>query len=179
MNKDDKLFEQLREAGRSIMDQRLARPAMPETPGPGPEDLLFELIRDAGRLIMDNKLEKLEELGLADLNVNMLQYIDIIGSLERPNATRIAEALGLAKPSVTAILQKLERRGIVQKQPNPKDGRSVQVVLTEKGSRVMEAYRDAHRAFALQLKDRLEPDDYAKLVDLLAAAMGRGGVAPE
>lgn len=174
MPKDHKLFDQIQQAGRAFMEARQdTRPTGEETPeAPQPEDMFFVLVQEAGRRIMDLKMEKLAELGLPELSVNMFQYVNVIGSLESPNATQIAAALGLTKPSVTAILQKLERNGLVARERDAADRRAVRIVLTGKGRQVMDAYLDAHRAFADDIQERLEPDAYARLVELLARGMG-------
>ena len=176
----DYLFDRIRDAGKAIMDgkQVPATIALPvdsplEKLPADPEALLFDLLQEAGQRVVEQKLEKLAELGLADLSVNMVHYIDVIGSLENPNATQIAEALELAKPSVTAILRKLEGRGIIRKQVDSRDMRAVRIVLTPEGNEAIQAFREVHRTFTQQFQDRLDAEGYRLLVELLAIGMGR------
>ena len=190
---DHKLFDQIQQAGRAFMEgKRDDQHTQAESGDPvgeqeekptgqvpstntarKPDDMFFILVQEAGKRIMDLKMEKLAELGLPELSVNMFQYVNVIGSLESPNATQIAAALDLTKPSVTAILQKLERVGLVARERDSADRRAVRIVLTGKGRQVMDAYLDAHRAFADDIRSRLEPDAYGQLVELLARGMGQ------
>lgn len=48
--------------------------------------------------------------------------------------TTIAEALHLTQPTVTGILQRLERVGAIQREQSPVDGRSVVALVTPKGA---------------------------------------------
>jgi len=47
--------------------------------------------------------------------------------------SEIAESVFREKNSITAIINTLERQGVVRREPSAEDGRSVRVVITEKG----------------------------------------------
>jgi len=47
--------------------------------------------------------------------------------------SEIAENVFREKNSVTAVINTLERQGVVRREPSPNDGRSVKVVITDKG----------------------------------------------
>jgi DNA-binding MarR family transcriptional regulator len=47
--------------------------------------------------------------------------------------SEIAESVFREKNSVTAVINTLERQGVVRREPSPDDRRSVKVVITEKG----------------------------------------------
>ena len=47
--------------------------------------------------------------------------------------SEIAESVFREKNSVTAVINTLEREGVVRREPSPDDGRSVKVVITDKG----------------------------------------------
>ena len=44
----------------------------------------------------------------------------------------VANALGLTSGAVTGLLDRLEKKGLIQRQPNPSDRRSLQIVGTPK-----------------------------------------------
>src|SRR5882724_11383367 len=52
---------------------------------------------------------------------------------------RIAELEGLAQPTMTLLVQRLEQRGWVERERHPDDGRVVLVSLTDAGRRTLEA----------------------------------------
>lgn len=47
--------------------------------------------------------------------------------------SEIAESVFREKNSVTAVINTLEREGVVRREPSPNDGRSVKVIITDKG----------------------------------------------
>jgi DNA-binding MarR family transcriptional regulator len=47
--------------------------------------------------------------------------------------SEIAESVFREKNSITAVINTLERQGVVRREPSPDDGRSVRVVITDKG----------------------------------------------
>jgi DNA-binding MarR family transcriptional regulator len=81
--------------------------------------------------------------------------------------TELAELGGVAQPTMTLIIKRLEERGWVMREAHPEDGRVVMVNITGVGSAAFEAFR-AH--FQTVLKADLEglPDE--QLVALRDAA---------
>ena len=55
--------------------------------------------------------------------------------------TELAELEGVAQPTMTLLIKRLEERGWVTRYGMPEDGRVVMVTLTEAGSAVEEAFR--------------------------------------
>jgi DNA-binding MarR family transcriptional regulator len=48
--------------------------------------------------------------------------------------------LGLAKSSLTGLVDRIERLGLVRREPDPQDTRAVRVALTPQGSRLAEEF---------------------------------------
>lgn len=48
-------------------------------------------------------------------------------------STKIASRMGMEATSLTRTLKTLEEKGLIQRQPNPKDGRGVLIYLTDFG----------------------------------------------
>jgi DNA-binding MarR family transcriptional regulator len=55
--------------------------------------------------------------------------------------TELAELEGLAQPTMTLLVTRLERQGLVRRDRDPDDGRVVLVSLTEAGADAIEAFR--------------------------------------
>jgi DNA-binding MarR family transcriptional regulator len=53
----------------------------------------------------------------------------------RPEAapSQIAEATGVQRPNLSALLGGLQRKGLIERRPSPGDARGVTVVLTDRG----------------------------------------------
>ena len=50
--------------------------------------------------------------------------------------SELGATLGLAKSSLTGLVDRTERNGLVQREPDPQDTRAVRVALTPQGARV-------------------------------------------
>ncbi len=59
--------------------------------------------------------------------------VRIVGKRPGISAKEIAEILHLDKSTLTGILQRLEKRGLLSRQSDPADGRRATLVLTSKG----------------------------------------------
>jgi DNA-binding MarR family transcriptional regulator len=80
--------------------------------------------------------------------------------------TALATAEGVAQPSMTALVARLEKRGLVARGSDPDDARAVRVAVTDQGLERLEARR-AVRVAALE--DRLAALDAGEREVLLAA----------
>src|SRR4051812_11248314 len=60
--------------------------------------------------------------------------------------TELAEIEGLAQPTITIMIKRLEEQGLVTRTRQSGDGRVVRVDLTESGSAALEGYRSRVRA---------------------------------
>lgn len=108
----------------------------------GPTNLIAALEATTHRVLERLALE-LEDLGLSHGEVNALAQLE-------PGAVRtIAElqaATGQRASTLTGVLDRLERRGLVQRRLNPRDRRSFTVTLTDTGAaaakRVDQTFRD-------------------------------------
>lgn len=54
--------------------------------------------------------------------------------------SELGAMLGLAKSSLTGLVDRTERNGLVQRKPDLRDSRAVRIALTRKGSRLAEEF---------------------------------------
>ncbi|WP_371780377.1 MarR family winged helix-turn-helix transcriptional regulator [Streptosporangium subroseum] len=54
--------------------------------------------------------------------------------------SELGAMLGLAKSSLTGLVDRTERNGMVQREPDPQDMRAVRVALTRQGGRIAEEF---------------------------------------
>jgi DNA-binding MarR family transcriptional regulator len=71
--------------------------------------------------------------------------------LGRPPAGVLARAVNLSQPTVSGILDRLERRGLVERVRDNEDRRSVAVSVTEVGQRLLAEARRAAGSVSLEL----------------------------
>jgi DNA-binding MarR family transcriptional regulator len=79
----------------------------------------------------------------------------------------LGATLGLAKSSLTGLVDRTERNGLVQREPDPQDMRAVRVVLTPHGRRLAEEFYLETCRRVEKLSAALSAVDRDKLADLL------------
>ncbi len=67
-------------------------------------------------------------------------------------STALAPMMGMVVTSLSRTLKKMEEKGLIYREPNPEDGRSVLVKLTEYGHKM----RDKSKETVLQFNQKIE-----------------------
>ena len=100
----------------------------------------------------------------AEHDLSMVQT-RVLGVLRdrRPTMNQLAAYLGLDKSSVTGLIDRAERRGLVAREPSPADRRSVLVSLTEPGRALAARVQAAFEADVTEMLARLTPPEQAAL----------------
>lgn len=83
------------------------------------------------------------------------------------NQTRIGKALGIDRSTLVSIIDMLEKRGLIRREPSPTDRRSHALMLSEEGTGFLRALRprlDAHEA---EIARNLSAAERAQLIELL------------
>ena len=75
----------------------------------------------------------------------------------------IGEALGIQRPNLVAMIDGLERRGVIARAVNPADRRSYALSLTAPGRALLDAADTAHREHERRLADRVGTGEAALL----------------
>ena len=70
-------------------------------------------------------------------------------------ATKIAPLLGLETRSLTRILRSMEEKGLIYKQADTQDKRSVRIFLTDLGLEKKEVSRQTVRHFNLKVREKI------------------------
>jgi DNA-binding MarR family transcriptional regulator len=99
--------------------------------------------------------------------VGALSALRVAGPPHRLSPTRLGHGLMLSSAGVTSRIDRLERRGLVRRLPDPDDRRGVIVELTDEGAKVVD---EAVRAVAesdRQLLERFDGDEMTQLQALL------------
>ena len=78
--------------------------------------------------------------------------------------SELADELGITKPSVTVAVNKLEKKGYLEKCQCKKDGRSVRVFLTREGNKVNSCHQYFHRRMVRSVSDGLDEKEKEFLV---------------
>lgn len=135
--------------------------------GPGPQ-----LQARLGYLLKHAFLE-LEELHAVHLeggavNVRELSVLLLLDSREPESQQQAAERLGVDRTTMVGLLDGLERKGLVVREPDPADRRRNVVALTEAGRTALKSATAASDKAERQLLADLSPTEAQRLRDLLA-----------
>jgi MarR family transcriptional repressor of mexAB-oprM operon len=138
---------------------------MPDKPTP-PEDRLYELMKRLRKLGLDT--HPLEDAAVSPAQMALLDWI-----VASPGCgvQDIADGLGLTPPTVSVGVRRLEESNLVERRPNPQDGRSVQFFLTRRGQALQRKIQDSHRRKFRRLLAGLTPQEQETLLQLLERAL--------
>jgi DNA-binding MarR family transcriptional regulator len=125
----------------------------------------------------DDALAALRELILASegyrnavahrlgMGVTETQALSNLMAAKAMGQTELADALGITTSSVTSLVDRMERSGLVKRQPHPRDRRRTVVQLTKYGAESVERTRPWFvRAF-----DEVEDGRLDEVADLLSS----------
>ena len=103
-----------------------------------------------------------------DLSITQIRLLGILRD-RQPGMLELGNHLGLDKSSMTGLVSRAEKRGLVQRSTSPQDGRAVLVSLTAHGRQLTEqcAAEVTHRITALT--EHFTPAQRTQLTRLAAA----------
>ena len=109
-----------------------------------------------------------------DLSLTQLRVLGILRD-RRVKMSELADYLGLDKSTISGLVDRAEKRGLLRREPNPVDGRAVDVFLTDKGTEL--AGRGAAQiARALSpMTAKLTRAEARRLTTLLETILDRDG----
>jgi DNA-binding MarR family transcriptional regulator len=81
---------------------------------------------------------------------------------------RLARALAVTAPKLSLLVDRMQERGLVQRERNVADGRSQHLLLTDKGRRVAREAAAATEPMESELLQRLSRAEHAMLIELLS-----------
>jgi len=86
-----------------------------------------------------------EEPVLRAHQVSMWGYVVLTALADQPVRTQaaLAQSIGADKSRIIGVLDELQERGLIERQPDPDDRRARLLALTEAGRRLRESVRDA------------------------------------
>lgn len=104
------------------------------------------------------------------LTFNELDYLGYIDKHKTLRLTDLANGLGITKASASAMISKLERRGLIIRNGDERDGRITQLTLSPQGEKIKENELVLYKKAAVLLQGSMTSEDYACLEELLAKA---------
>lgn len=116
--------------------------------------------------------------GLSDAKLEVLEVLTCC-SERRACLHALGDELRVTRPNVTKLVDGLERGGLVERIPHPRDRRMVQAHVTEQGAAVAADALPGRTELVERLWDALDEDQLAQLVALLDVVAGRDAPPPQ
>jgi DNA-binding MarR family transcriptional regulator len=129
-------------------------------------DQLADAVQQLARRLRHGARHRLAPLGLTPGQGRALSVLERAGGPLRMAA--LADALRIVPRSATGVVEGLEEAGLVRRETDPADRRSVLVSLTDAGRGTLDELAEARRRTAEELFGSLDPADQRRLLTLLA-----------
>jgi DNA-binding MarR family transcriptional regulator len=94
------------------------------------EEKLSDLVREHSSAVLRHAAATAKRMGLEASELAALEHLQASGAI---NQKRLGERLSMSPGAITAMIDRLERRGYVERTPNPEDRRSALVNITKAG----------------------------------------------
>lgn len=101
-----------------------------------------------------------------DLSLTQLRVLGILRD-RRPRMSDLAAFLGLDKSTLSGLVDRAVRRGLMTRAPNPTDKRAVDVLITEAGRELAEQMYEEFGAALAPATGRLDEAQRRQLAELL------------
>lgn len=111
--------------------------------------------------------------GLNDASFDVLATLRRSGPPYRLSPGDLSATMMITSGTMTNRIDQLEKAGLVTREQNPQDGRSVIIALTDKGFAVIDAAVTKHVQTQARLTSELSPEEFATLNTLLSRYLSR------
>ena len=108
-----------------------------------------------------------ESMAAYDVTPSQARALRVVAEHGSVRLSALAEALRIAPRSATEVVDALEQRSLVAREPDPADRRATSVVPTEAGLRLGHVLDEARRTATEQRLSVLSDEDRAELARIL------------
>ncbi len=84
----------------------------------------------------------LDENGISEFNGAQGRILFVLWNTDNIPISELSKKTGLAKTTLTSMLDRLERSGHIRREPDPDDRRAVRICLTESAEALREKYEN-------------------------------------
>ncbi|MBG9389162.1 homoprotocatechuate degradation operon regulator HpaR [Caenimonas aquaedulcis] len=125
---------------------------------------LPRLLLQARESVMTHTRPSLREHGLSDQQWRVLRVLGEHGTVETGRVSREAYILG---PSLTGVLTRMERDGLIRRERDPTDQRRTAIAATSKGLKLAEKLSHTVEAHYEWMEKTLGKEKLSELYELL------------
>jgi DNA-binding MarR family transcriptional regulator len=109
-----------------------------------------------------------------DLSLTQLRVLAILRD-RRLRMTALAEHLGLEKSTMSGLVERAEKRGLLERAPSTTDGRAVDVFLSPAGAELAQRLQARVERSLAPMTGQLAPAEQRRLQALLERLLGSHG----
>ncbi len=135
------------------------RPDLPETS----RSLPITMLR-ARETMMAPIRQMLQKVDVTEQQWRVLRVLDERGTMDPKD---LAQGACLLNPSLTRIMQHLERKGLIRRKDHPSDRRKVLLDITPEGVALLKAAAPQSQAIFARLEEQFGREKMERLLDLL------------
>jgi DNA-binding MarR family transcriptional regulator len=133
-----------------------------------PDEALVDALAQSAFIVMG----VLSRIAAAnDLSLTQLRALGILRD-RRPRMAELADHLGLERSTMSGLVERAERRGLLARGRNADDGRAVDVFMTPAGLELAERMHEEIRQALLPVTGRLDAAGRRELTALLERMLG-------
>jgi MarR family transcriptional regulator, 2-MHQ and catechol-resistance regulon repressor len=125
---------------------------------------LFRVWLKASKTIFNHAVKDIEKHGISLENFMVLELLYNKGP---HTVQKISEKLSIPSGSITYVVDKLEEKEFVKREPSPTDRRALNVVLTEKGQRLFKEIFPQHVEVISERLSFISNEEKIQLTELL------------
>ena len=107
----------------------------------------------------------------AGVSPAQMQILLSVGRSPGLSLRDLAGGLGVAAPTASVAVRRLERARLLRRTPDPNDGRAIHLYLAPRGEKLHRDLQDYRRCKMQQVLAGLSPEEQLALVDLLERAL--------
>lgn len=134
-----------------------------------PSSLAF-LLSQVGLHAARRFAERMEEI---DLTPSLFRVLNLVDAAEGRSQQAIGQAIQVPASRMVALVDELERRGLVERRPDPEDRRVRALFLTGKGREKLARGREIAGQHERELTKGMAAADRKRLIDLLGQIVDR------
>lgn len=131
-------------------------------PLPNDPDTFGFLVTDVARLLRAEMDRRIAEAGL-DVTPGESRTLFHVARGGVIRQAALAERMGIEAMTASAYLDRLEARGLIERRPDPSDGRAKLVQLTPDADAVLEKTRAIGQAVRDEVSQAIAPEDWRRL----------------
>ncbi len=109
------------------------------------------------------------------LTVTQLRLLSHLADREGLSNAELADLLYVTRPSVSALLERLQRSGFIRREVAPNDRRGICIWLEPRGRDVVSSLREELRQYTAHLMSELSPAELASFTAAVARLVDLGG----